>query len=453
MVVGNGAGGRTLTAYQRLARTHALMAAGEAVTAVALAGSLFLNISPDAARSQVLKFLAMSVAPFALLAPLIGPAIDRMAGGRRLVVQITALGRAIVTVLMIANLDNILLFPLAFAALVLQKTYQVSKSALVPTVVADEDELVEANSKLGVISGMVGFLAAIPAGILHLIDARATLIFGVVIFGLAVASAAQLPREVVASNRQNRAEKMELRSSVIVLAASAMGLLRASVGFLFFHLAFWLRHQSAGTAWFGLGVGLAAVGTMIGNAFGPRLRRAMREEVMLIGALGFTALAGAGAALMGGLLSALLLMAAVNMAAAVGRLAFDSIVQRNAPDANQGRAFAQFETRFQLAWVAAGIVPVLIHFPGELGFAIVGALAAFAMVTYLASMRRVRQGLPLPDPITTRAKRELGRRRARRHPASTPGVSRLPGSSRPPLAPPASDGPLGRPSPFADPPR
>ena len=131
----------------------------------------------------------------------------------------------------------------------------------------------------------------------------------------------------------------------------------------------------------------------------------------------------------------------------------DSIVQRNAPDANQGRAFAQFETRFQLAWVAAGIVPVLIHFPGELGFAIVGALAAFAMVTYLASMRRVRQGLPLPDPITTRAKRELGRRRARRHPASTPGVSRLPGSSRPPLAPPASDGPLGRPSPFADPPR
>ena len=39
------------------------------------------------------------------------------------------------------------------------------------------------------------------------------------------------------------------------------------------------------------------------------------------------------------------------VAAAAGKLAFDSIVQRDAPDAIRGRTFARFETRFQLVWV------------------------------------------------------------------------------------------------------
>ncbi len=439
--------GRPLTAFQRLARTHALMAAGEAVMAVALAGSLFLDISPTAARGRVLLFLVVSVAPFAVVAPLIGPGIDRMAGGRRLVVQFAALGRAVVSVLMMANLDNLLLFPLAFAAMVLQKTYIVSKSALVPSVVADDDELVEANSKLGVISGLVGFMAAIPAGLLQLISARATLAFDVLVFLAALMAAAQLPREVVAASRAGRVERLELRSTVILLAATAMGLLRASVGFLFFHLAFWLRHQTTGTLWFGIGVGLAAIGTMIGNACGPFVRRAVREELMLIGALGFTAAAGIGASLIGGVPAALLLMAAVNMAAAIGRLGFDSIVQRDARDANQGRAFAQFETKFQLAWVVAGIVPVLITIPGAPGFAIVGALAAFAMVTYLISMRRVRQGRPLPQTLTGRARRELNKRLEQRREGTPTRGARRPGAPSPFDRPPRSSTPVDRPPP------
>ena len=52
------------------------------------------------------------------------------------------------------------------------------------------------------------------------------------------------------------------------------------------------------------------------------------------------------------------------MASGIGRMAFDSIVQRDAPDANQGRAFAKFETRFQLSWAVAGVIPVLFTLPG-----------------------------------------------------------------------------------------
>ncbi|MEZ5216143.1 MAG: hypothetical protein R2715_06005 [Ilumatobacteraceae bacterium] len=281
------------TRYQRLALTHALMAAGDAAMAVALANSLFLSISPDAARSRVLLFLGVSVAPFAIVAPLIGPAIDRMAGGRRLVVQSVALARIAIAVLMALTLDSLLLFPLAFAAMVLQKTYLVSKSALVPSVVSNDMELVEANSKLGIISGVVGFAAAVPAGLLQLVSGPLAMLFDALVFFAAYVAATQLPREVVARDAAGRAEQAELRSVAVVLAASAMGLLRASVGFLFFHLAFWLRNQEAGTVWFGAGVSFAALGTMIGNSIGPRLRRAVREEIMLIFALCFVAVSGA----------------------------------------------------------------------------------------------------------------------------------------------------------------
>ena len=121
--------------FRRLAITHALMMGGDAAMIVALADSLFFNIELDAARSRVMLFLALSFAPFLVIAPLIGPLIDRVAGGRRLVIQLSAAARVVLMILMASNIDNLALFPLVFASLVLQKTYLVSKSALVPSTV------------------------------------------------------------------------------------------------------------------------------------------------------------------------------------------------------------------------------------------------------------------------------------------------------------------------------
>ena len=135
---------------------------------------------------------------------------------------------------------------------------------------------------------------------------------------------------------------------------------------------------------------------------------------MLIAALGLTAVGGTIAAIFGGRATAALLAAIVGFGAALARLAFDSIVQRDAPDANRGRAFARFETRFQLGWVAAAAVPVIIPIPGWLGFAIVAAIAAFAMVSYIGGARYLRQRGELPERLSRRAWRELQRRRALR---------------------------------------
>jgi hypothetical protein len=71
------------------------------------------------------------------------------------------------------------------------------------------------------------------------------------------------------------------------------------------------------------------------------------------------------------------------MAASAGRLCFDAIVQRDAPDADQGRSFARFETRFQLAWVAGAFVPVVVQLSRTVGYACTAVAATGAAASYL----------------------------------------------------------------------
>jgi hypothetical protein len=386
----------------------------------------------------VLLFLAISFVPFLFVAPLIGPAIDRMPGGRRLVIQIVTVLRVCISVAMAFYVDSLLLFPLAFGAMVLQKTYAISKSALVPSVVRTDEELVEANSKLGLISGLVGFAAVLPAAALQKgIGATPTLLYSATIFGFAFVAATRLPREVVAARSAGRSEREELHTSGVVLASSAMLIARAAVGFTFFHLFFWYRRQDAGLIWFGLSLAFASLLTMAGNASAPIIRKRVRVEVMLVAALGIIAAAGISTAVLGGVLGGMLLAGSVNFSAAIGRLAFESILQTDAPDANRGRAFAQFETKFQLGWVAAGVVPVLLQPPGRVGFLVVGIMAAAACLLYVVGSRAVGEGRRPPQPL--KAMREASANRRRRAPARPParptGRSTIPPPPPPPRAP------------------
>ena len=395
--------------FRRLAITHALMMGGDAAMVVALADSLFFNIDLDAARSRVMLFLALSFAPFLVIAPLIGPLIDRVAGGRRLVIQLVAAARVVLMILMASNIDNLALFPLVFASLVLQKTYLVSKSALVPSTVRTHDELVEANSKLGLIAGITGAVAVVPAGILlKLAGAPATLWYGAIIFGAAVFAATRLPPEVVAEHDADQAETNELAASSLQLGAIAMTVLRAIVGFTFFHLAFWLRSQDHGAVWFGAVVGVAALASMVGNAIAPKVRQRLSEESMLTVCLLVSAGTGLAVSVLGGPVGAVVLAAILNLAAALGRLSFESMVQRDAPGANQGRAFARFESRFQLAWAVGAFIAVAVQVPGRVGFLIVGVVAGVTMLYVIAR----RNGRDFSGRSLGRAKGQAPRSRS-----------------------------------------
>jgi hypothetical protein len=371
-------GGRSLSLashskFRRLSITHAAMMAGDAAMVVALADSMFLSISPEEGRDKVLLFLVVSFAPFLLIAPLIGPALDRVAGGRRTVIQVVACTRVVLSVLMAMLVDNLAIFPLVFAALVLQKTYVISKSAIVPSVVRNDRELVEANSKLGLIAGLIGFAAVIPAALIQLtIGSRGTLIYGALVFCYAVFASTFLSADVVAKREPGEEEILQLHSPSVVVGSIVMMLLRASVGFMLFLMAFWLRTQSDGTAKFGLAVTFAAFGTVIGNASAPFIRRHLNEELMLFGSLGMSTVAAFAAAILGGIPAMIGLAFTVNLAASLGRLGFEATLQRDAPQANRGRAFAKFETRFQLAWAFAGLIPVLVTMSGPTGALVIG---------------------------------------------------------------------------------
>ena len=122
--------------FGRLALTHVLMTAGDTMFAVSLAGSLFFSISPTAAKDKVLLYLLLTMGPFAVVAPALGPLIDRSRGARRAMVVASALGRAVLCPFIARDIHSLLLFPEAFLMLVLSKVYLVTKGALVPELAA-----------------------------------------------------------------------------------------------------------------------------------------------------------------------------------------------------------------------------------------------------------------------------------------------------------------------------
>ncbi|MEY3656706.1 MAG: hypothetical protein RL114_1064 [Actinomycetota bacterium] len=364
------------------------MTAGETAMAIALADSLFLSVSPDAARGKIFLFLVVSMAPFVVISPLIGPRIDRIKGGHRMVVILVGIMRALVLVgiSQVVKSKEIIpsigLYILVFSAMILGKTYAIAKSAIVPSTVEFEEDLVKANSKLGQIAGITGFIVAIPVGLLQFFSTTAALGFGVLAYLFAALNAYRMPKIAVATKPAEKIEIEELHSASIVSTGNAMRVLRGCVGFMFFHLAFWLRGEVAGTAWFGFALGMIGVSVLLANTVSPFLKNHMRESMMMLGALLAVAISGIIAAWYDRVVGGILLAAVVNAAGTVGKLAFDSTVQSDAPDANRGRAFAQFETRNQVAWVIGGIIPVIFSPSGEIGFAIVALVGIVGSAMY-----------------------------------------------------------------------
>ena len=130
------------TAFGRLALVHVLMMAGDTLVTVSLAGSLFFSVTPTEAKGRVLAYLLLTIAPFAVVSPILGPLIDRSANGRRILVALSAGLRVVLCWMMSQNLNSLWLFPMAFLVLVSSKLYVVTRGALVPEM-ARTDQLRE----------------------------------------------------------------------------------------------------------------------------------------------------------------------------------------------------------------------------------------------------------------------------------------------------------------------
>src|ERR1700759_5405094 len=97
--------------------------AGDALITVALAGSQFLSVQPGEARGKIGLYLLVTMAPFALLAPVVGPTLDRFPNGRRVALGVTMLARAALAFLLADQVNTLYLYPLALGSLVLSRAF------------------------------------------------------------------------------------------------------------------------------------------------------------------------------------------------------------------------------------------------------------------------------------------------------------------------------------------
>ncbi|MCU1493824.1 MAG: Major Facilitator Superfamily transporter [Acidimicrobiaceae bacterium] len=180
--------------FGRLALVHTLQGAGSTFITVSLAGSLFFSISPDAAKSKVLLYLLLTIAPFALVGPALSPLLDRGRQARRASVAVANAGSAVLCLFMARDIHSLLLFPEAFGILVLAKLYLVAKASLVPALADPGDDFSIANAKLAVLASLSGF-AAFPFALAALkIGPQWVLGLGSLVFVAGTVAAIRLPR-------------------------------------------------------------------------------------------------------------------------------------------------------------------------------------------------------------------------------------------------------------------
>ena len=416
------------TAFGRLALVQVAMLAGDTLVTISLAGSLFFSITPKAAEGKVLLYLLLTVAPFAVVSPLLGPAIDASRGARRVIVFAAAAGRVVLCLLMALSLHSLWLFPEAFCVLVLSKLYLVTRGALVPEMAASDElrshaagvddagwpDAVDApdvaegfagfNAQLTLLGTLAGFAISLPGiAALKLINAEAVLVLAAGVFGFAALVAMRLrpaPERAMRSAAldeevAHRYDTAPVDDNEVVLGLTASATIRLTAGFLTFLIAFGLRRGHAPLWWFGLAFAASGAGALLGLYLVSRLRRRFSEQVLLASALAATALAAATAAYLGGLPAQVGLAGAAGLAGAVAQPSFDALTQRRIPPAAQGRVFARFAVRQQLAWVLGAVIPVAISMSFVVGDVIVATVAAVSLTGYLAGrLSWARRGGP-----------------------------------------------------------
>jgi len=353
------------------------------------------------------------MAPFAVLAPVLGPLLDRFRHGRRFALAATMLARATLALVIghslaggdLSTTEALALYPAALGVLVAQKTYSIARSAAVPRLLPQQLTLVQANSRMT----LVGVFAPGTAALIALILIKAAghmwaLRIGALVYVTAAVFALSLPRHAD-GGAEVRAHESHLHmtgplrlgqpdASVAAVLRSAAAL-RWLAGFLLFYGAFVVQEHSIGgmpkaVSLSALAVGLGA-GNFTGTLIGARIAdfNAMRLAPLL---LLVTAATTAFTALDFGLLSVFAVAVISAATAAIAKLGLDATIQHRVDDTVRTSAFARSETTMQLAWVVGGAVGILLPTRPIVGFSVATIALGVAAVAAVGSARHSNRG-------------------------------------------------------------
>ncbi len=399
----------------RLIELHGINTAGDAMITVALANTLFFSVPVGEARGRVALYLLITMTPFVLMAPVIGPLLDRVRHGRRYAIAATLLTRCFLAWVLAGAVadEELSLYPAAFGCLLASKAYTVSRSATVPRLLPPGASLVAANSRIslaGIVAATVG--AGLAAG-LSLIGPQWPLRAAFLVFGAGMVLALRLPGRVDSTVGETKSgfslddtgpiPRKGSMAPVVVAALRANAALRAFSGFLTLFLAFLLRENPIGglddTAALALVAGAAAVGNATGTTIGSRLRTRAPEAV-IVTVLAIVTAAAVGGAFLYGVATMITVGFAAGLAQSLGKLSLDAIVQREVPEAVRTSAFARSETLLQLGWVVGGGIGIALPLNGQfgLGLAALGLVVTLVLTLRATGQRRRDAGTRL-DPV------------------------------------------------------
>ncbi|MDX3658370.1 MFS transporter [Streptomyces sp. ID05-26A] len=363
--------------------------AADAAMAVALANTLFFSAASAESKSKVALYLLITVAPFALIAPVIGPLLDKIQRGRRLALAASCVLRIGLSVVMALNFDNWLLYPAALGSMVLSKSFTVLKSAITPRVLPPEITLSKTNARMtifGLAAG--GVFGAFAAGFANLFGSPGALWFTAVLCGVNAWLCMRIPSwvevtdgEVPATLTSKPAKQRISRHVAVSLWGN--GSIRVLTGFLTLFAAFVIREQTEGDAvqqllLLGVIAGAAGVGSFLGNAIGARQHFGKPDEVVLA-CVGTALAATIVAAALPGLVTAAIVGLLGATASSLAKISLDAVIQDDLPEESRASAFGRSETILQLAWVFGGALGVLLPATFWIGFTVLAVLLALGL--------------------------------------------------------------------------
>ncbi|MFF4271098.1 MFS transporter [Streptomyces sp. NPDC001536] len=389
----------------KLIELHGVNGAGDVMITVALASTVFFSVPTDEARGRVALYLAITMAPFTVLAPVIGPLLDRLPHGRRAAMAGAMLARALLALVLSGAVvtGSIEMYPAALGVLVSSKAYGVVRSAVVPRLLPPGFSLVKANSRV-TLGGLLatGIAAPIAAG-LQSLGPRWPLYGAFVIFVVGTFLSFTLPPKVDSAKGEDvallaadedhlhgphlRPVKRPGLRTVGIAVTHALGAnagLRFLSGFLTFFLAFLLREHPLSGESAAVSLGIVVVSAGAGNALGTAVGAALRQrapEIIIVTVVAFVLGVAITAAIFFGAFLVAVLAAVAGFAQALSKLSLDALIQRDVPEQVRTSAFARSETLLQVSWVFGGAVGIVMPLNGSLGLSVAAAIVALAWLT------------------------------------------------------------------------
>jgi MFS family permease len=400
-------GGAGESGFSRLLELHAFNTAGDAAVAISLAGTLFFTVPTGEATGQVALFLVVTMLPFAVVAPLIGPFLDRFRRGRRWAIGTTLAIRAFCCWVLAGVVEDAspAFFLAALGCLVSSKAYGVTRASAVPRLLPETFTLVKANSRISLTGTGAAAISAPLAGGAAVLGAEWALRYGAVLFAIGTVLAILLPPKVDSSEGE---EPVDLTPSAttarkglsitraVVNALRSNSGLRLLSGFLTIFMAFTLREPPASIGWdgnatvlLGLVVGGAGVGNTIGTLIGSAAS-SRRPEKVVIGVLVLDVAVLATVGVLFTWWTAVILGLTVGICQSLGKLSLDALIQRDVPERVRTSMFARSETLLQLGWVTGGLIGIglfALDATPQIGLLVMGALLVVWLVFVLRGAR------------------------------------------------------------------